>query len=113
LLDREPKESILGSFDVTVISRYFPEFERELPNYLSPPQGRCPLASTTQQLDIQPVPTSQQLLDDLMLLCDVRVPASLHLLMVTSENSKPSGIASRRKIFAGSEENSSNEVETK
>lgn len=34
LLDREPKESILGSFDVSVISRYFPEFERELPRYL-------------------------------------------------------------------------------
>ena len=34
LLDREPKESILGRFDVTVISRYFPEFERELPHYL-------------------------------------------------------------------------------
>ena len=37
LLDREPKESILRSFDVTVISRYFPEFERELPRYLSQP----------------------------------------------------------------------------
>jgi len=36
LLDREPKESILGHFDVTVISRYFPEFERELPRYLAP-----------------------------------------------------------------------------
>jgi hypothetical protein len=35
LLDREPKESILSGFDVTVISRYFPEFERELPRYLS------------------------------------------------------------------------------
>jgi hypothetical protein len=35
LLDREPKESILGRFDVTVISRYFPEFERELSHYLS------------------------------------------------------------------------------
>jgi hypothetical protein len=35
LLDREPKESILNRFDVTVISRYFPEFERELPRYLS------------------------------------------------------------------------------
>jgi hypothetical protein len=35
LLDREPKESILNRFDdVTVISRYFPEFERELPRYL-------------------------------------------------------------------------------
>jgi hypothetical protein len=27
LLEREPKESILRSFDVTVIGRYFPEFE--------------------------------------------------------------------------------------
>lgn len=35
LLDREPKESILGRFDVTVISRYFPEFEQDLPRYLS------------------------------------------------------------------------------
>jgi hypothetical protein len=37
LLDREPKESILARFDVTVISRYFPEFERELPAYLARP----------------------------------------------------------------------------
>jgi hypothetical protein len=28
LLEREPKESILRQFDVSVISRYFPEFER-------------------------------------------------------------------------------------
>jgi hypothetical protein len=35
LLDREPKESILSRFDLTVISRYFPEFERELRRYLS------------------------------------------------------------------------------
>lgn len=35
LLDREPKESILGHFDLTAISRYFPEFEQELPRYLS------------------------------------------------------------------------------
>jgi len=35
LLDREPKESILPRFDITVISRYFPQFERELPGYLS------------------------------------------------------------------------------
>jgi hypothetical protein len=35
LLDREPKESILSRFDVTVISRYFPEFEQELPRYLT------------------------------------------------------------------------------
>lgn len=27
LLEREPKESILGRFDVSVIGRYFPEFE--------------------------------------------------------------------------------------
>lgn len=30
LLAREPKESILGSFDVSAIGRYFPEFEREI-----------------------------------------------------------------------------------
>jgi hypothetical protein len=30
LLEREPKESILGRFDLSVISRYFPEFEREI-----------------------------------------------------------------------------------
>ena len=35
LLDREPKESILRSFDVAVISRYFPEFEQKLSRYLS------------------------------------------------------------------------------
>ena len=34
LLDREPKEDILSRFDINVISRYFPEFERELPRYL-------------------------------------------------------------------------------
>ncbi len=35
LLDREPKELILRRFDVAVISSYFPEFEQELPRYLS------------------------------------------------------------------------------
>lgn len=35
LLDREPKESILARFDVTVISRYFPEFETELTRYIA------------------------------------------------------------------------------
>lgn len=30
LLERESKESILGSFDLTVIGRYFPEYEREI-----------------------------------------------------------------------------------
>lgn len=34
LLERESKESILRRFDVTVVSRYFPEFERELGRYL-------------------------------------------------------------------------------
>ncbi len=35
LLDREPKEAILSRFDLTVIGRYFPQFERELPRYLA------------------------------------------------------------------------------
>jgi hypothetical protein len=35
LLEREPKESILGRFNVSVVSQYFPEFERELPRYLT------------------------------------------------------------------------------
>jgi hypothetical protein len=30
LLEREPKESILGRFDVAVIGRYFPEFEKTI-----------------------------------------------------------------------------------
>jgi hypothetical protein len=30
LLAREPKESILSSFDVAEISRFFPEFEEEI-----------------------------------------------------------------------------------
>jgi hypothetical protein len=30
LLRREPKESILESFDLTVISRYFPDYETEI-----------------------------------------------------------------------------------
>lgn len=30
LLEREPKESILGRFDLEVISRYFPEYEQEM-----------------------------------------------------------------------------------
>jgi hypothetical protein len=34
LLDREPKESILRSFDVSMISRYFPEFEKGLTGYM-------------------------------------------------------------------------------
>ena len=35
LLDREPKEAILQRFDVAVISRYFADFERQLPSYLA------------------------------------------------------------------------------
>jgi len=35
LLDREPKEAILGRFDVTQISHYFPAFEDRLPDYLA------------------------------------------------------------------------------
>jgi hypothetical protein len=30
LLAREPKESILPSFELSVIGRYFPEYEREI-----------------------------------------------------------------------------------
>ena len=33
LLDREPKESVLRRFDVSVIERYFPEFFDEFPRY--------------------------------------------------------------------------------
>lgn len=35
LLDREPKEAILGKFDVTVISKYFPNFESKFEDYYS------------------------------------------------------------------------------
>lgn len=34
LLDREPKEAILRSFDLDVIARYFPDYPKELPVYL-------------------------------------------------------------------------------
>ena len=30
LLEREPKESILREFDLRIISRYFPEYEKEM-----------------------------------------------------------------------------------
>lgn len=30
LLEREPKESILKSFDLPVIARYFPDYEQEI-----------------------------------------------------------------------------------
>ena len=32
LLDREPNTSIMGTFELTVISRYFPEYENEVRN---------------------------------------------------------------------------------
>jgi hypothetical protein len=34
LLDREPKESILGRFDLEVIGRYFPEYPDRIGEYL-------------------------------------------------------------------------------
>jgi hypothetical protein len=34
LLDREPKESILSSFDLSVIPRYFPDYESRIGDYL-------------------------------------------------------------------------------
>ena len=36
LLEREPKESILHAFDITVVSRYFPDFEHEIRSRLAP-----------------------------------------------------------------------------
>ena len=35
LLDREPKEQILAAFDIGVIRRYFSDFDRAFPEYLS------------------------------------------------------------------------------
>jgi hypothetical protein len=35
LLEREPKESILREFDLTVIGRYFAEYEREIGHRLA------------------------------------------------------------------------------
>ena len=32
LLAREPKESILGEFELSVIQKYFPEYEKEIKN---------------------------------------------------------------------------------
>jgi hypothetical protein len=34
LLDREPKESILARFDLSVIGRYFPEYPDRIGDYL-------------------------------------------------------------------------------
>jgi hypothetical protein len=35
LLDREPRESILPRFDLRVISRYFPEYETEIRQFIT------------------------------------------------------------------------------
>lgn len=36
LLEREPKESILSSFDLSVVGQYFPEYEHEIRSRLAP-----------------------------------------------------------------------------
>ena len=36
LLEREPKESILSSFDLSVVRRYFPDYEHEIQSRLAP-----------------------------------------------------------------------------
>ena len=36
LLEREPKESILHSFDLSVVSTYFPDYEHEIRGRLAP-----------------------------------------------------------------------------
>ena len=39
LLDREPRETILPAFDVSVTKRYFRDFEERLPDYFTTEQG--------------------------------------------------------------------------
>ena len=39
LLEREPKEAILRSFEISVIGRYFPEFESEIRRRVTGSQG--------------------------------------------------------------------------
>ena len=34
LLEREPKEMILRTFDLKIISRYFPEYEKRISEYI-------------------------------------------------------------------------------
>jgi hypothetical protein len=36
LLEREPKESILRTFDLAVVGQYFPEYDREIRSRLAP-----------------------------------------------------------------------------
>jgi hypothetical protein len=40
LLDREPKEAILSRFDLSVVPRYFPEFEAKLAGYIDGVPGQ-------------------------------------------------------------------------
>jgi hypothetical protein len=40
LLDREPKESILRAFDISVIRRYFPELDDAFPVYFARAIGK-------------------------------------------------------------------------
>jgi len=40
LLDREPKESILGQFGLPTISRYFPEYESKIGQILQQKYGQ-------------------------------------------------------------------------
>ena len=42
LLDREPPTSIMERFDCSVVSRFFPEYEAELPRYLEGPGTLSP-----------------------------------------------------------------------
>lgn len=37
LLDREPKEQIIGRFDMAVIPHYYPDFKQRFPDYLHRP----------------------------------------------------------------------------
>lgn len=46
LLDREPKEAILSRFDVSVIARYFSDFDVALPRYIA--SGSAPAGSRRQ-----------------------------------------------------------------
>ena len=36
LLEREPKESILSRFDLSIVRQYFPEYDREIRRRLAP-----------------------------------------------------------------------------
>ena len=36
LLEREPRSSILTTFDLTVVSRYFPDYDAEIAHRLAP-----------------------------------------------------------------------------